>query len=67
MEKRGLRDQMVVATKYTTNFHAGRGDKEIICNFQGNGAKSMHLSVQASLKKLRTDYIDLVCLHHVYF
>lgn len=63
MEKRGVRDQMVIATKYTTNFHAGRGDKEIIVNYNGNGTKSLHTSVEASLKKLQTDYIDLLYVH----
>lgn len=63
MKKRGVRDQMVIATKYTTNFHAGRGDKEIIVNFNGNGSKSLHTSVEASLRKLQTDYIDLLYVH----
>jgi predicted aldo/keto reductase-like oxidoreductase len=30
-------------------------------NFVGNGSKSLHESVNASLKKLQTDYIDVVC------
>lgn len=63
MESRNVRDQMVIATKYTTNYHAGRGDSEILANYQGNGTKSLHVSVNASLKKLKTDYIDLVCFH----
>ncbi|ROV95039.1 hypothetical protein VPNG_09491 [Cytospora leucostoma] len=63
MKKRGVRDQIVLATKYTTNFHAGRGDREIIVNFNGNGSKSMHTSVRASLEKLQTDYIDLLYVH----
>ncbi|RAH45526.1 norsolorinic acid reductase [Aspergillus brunneoviolaceus CBS 621.78] len=63
MKKRGVRDQMVVATKFSTNFHAGRGDKEIIVNFNGNGTKSLHTSVHASLEKLQTTYIDLLYVH----
>jgi len=63
MEKRGNREQMVIATKFTTNFRAGYGDKEIMINFNGNGSKSLHTSVNASLKKLRTDYIDLLYVH----
>ncbi|RYP62204.1 hypothetical protein DL771_009836 [Monosporascus sp. 5C6A] len=64
MKKRGNRDQMVIATKYTTNFHAGHNvDGEIMVNFTGNGSKSLHLSVEASLKKLQTDYIDLLYVH----
>ena len=32
-------------------------------NYAGNNTKSMHISVQASMKKLRTDYIDLLYVH----
>ncbi|RYP48919.1 hypothetical protein DL768_005281 [Monosporascus sp. mg162] len=63
MRKRGNRDQMVIATKFSTNFRAGHGDTEIMVNFTGNGTKSMHTSVNASLKKLQTDYIDLLYVH----
>ncbi|RYO80970.1 hypothetical protein DL762_007376 [Monosporascus cannonballus] len=64
MKKRSNRDQMVIATKYTTNCHAGRNvDGEIMVNFTGNGSKSLHASVEASLKKLQTDYIDLLYVH----
>jgi len=31
--------------------------------YTGNNAKSLHLSVEASLKKLRTTYIDLLYVH----
>lgn len=31
--------------------------------YVGNNSKSMHISVNASLKKLRTNYIDLLYLH----
>jgi len=63
MKKRGNRDQMVIATKYTTAFRAGHSDKEIIINSTGNGTKSLHLSLAASLKKLQTTYIDLLYVH----
>ena len=58
MQKRGVRDQMVIATKYTNCFQPV--DSGINVNFTGNGTKSMRVSVDASLKKLQTDYIDLV-------
>lgn len=32
-------------------------------NYTGNSAKSLHVSIEASLKKLKTTYIDLVCLN----
>ena len=60
MEARGVRDQIVLATKYTTGFRS-HVPSEIQANFVGNNAKSMKLSLEASLKKLRTDYVDLVC------
>jgi len=63
MQARGNRDQMVIATKYTTCYRAGYGDKEILVNTTGNGTKSLHLSVEASLKKLQTSYIDLLYVH----
>jgi aryl-alcohol dehydrogenase-like predicted oxidoreductase len=59
MEVRGVRDQIVLATKYTSPYRT-HNQSEIQANFVGNNAKSMKLSVEASLKKLRTDYIDLV-------
>ena len=31
--------------------------------YNGNSTKSMHVSVGDSLKKLRTDYIDLLYVH----
>ncbi|KAI7786298.1 aldo/keto reductase [Diaporthe eres] len=64
MKKRGNRDEMVIATKYTTNFMAGPpGEGRIMANFTGNGTKSLHTSLKASLKKLNTDYIDLLYVH----
>ena len=64
MKKRGNRDEMVLATKYTTNFKCGPHAKNIMANFSGTGPKSLHVSVEASLKKLQTDYIDLVSTTH---
>lgn len=61
MEKRGVRDQMVIATKFTTDYtkhNAQAGSLQ--SNFTGNSNKSLHLSLEASLKKLKTSYVDLV-------
>lgn len=60
MERRGVRDQMVLASKYTTPYRTGHSHKELIINTGGNGTKSLKTSVEFSLKNLRTDYIDLV-------
>ncbi len=51
---------MVLATKYTSGFKNMSGPKMLQDNFGGNSAKSLHISVEASLKKLQTSYIDLV-------
>lgn len=63
LQKRGNRDQMVIATKYTTPYRLSHIDKEIVVNTTGNGTKSLHLSVTNSLKKLQTDYIDVLWMH----
>ncbi|KAF9072170.1 Aldo/keto reductase [Rhodocollybia butyracea] len=63
MENRNIRDQLVVATKYTANFKGGDATITQKANYTGNNVKSMHISVQASLQKLRTSYIDLFYVH----
>ena len=51
------RDSFVLATKYTLN--TKRGDP----NAGGNQRKNMVQSLEASLKRLNTDYIDLYWVH----
>ncbi|KAL4885458.1 NADP-dependent oxidoreductase domain-containing protein [Aspergillus karnatakaensis] len=64
MKSRGNRDQLVLATKFTTGYrNTKRSQEPLQSNFVGNSSKSLHLSVAASLKKLQTDYIDLLYLH----
>jgi aryl-alcohol dehydrogenase-like predicted oxidoreductase len=54
---RDHRQSMVLATKYT-NANAGNDP-----NAAGNHRKSMVQAVEASLRRLKTDYIDLYWLH----
>lgn len=64
LEKRGIRDQMVIETKYSAPYEAYAGDKiPFQSNYTGNSAKSMHISVRDSLERLRTNYIDLLYVY----
>lgn len=55
--ERGLRDRVVIATKFSFNAEAGNP------NAGGNGRKNILRAVEGSLKRLGTDYIDLYILH----
>lgn len=54
------RDYFVVATKFSLR---ARGDDQNDPNFGGNNRKNLMRSVKSSLKRLNTDYIDLLYLH----
>ncbi|BDI28510.1 oxidoreductase [Capsulimonas corticalis] len=53
------RDDFVVATKYTMAIAPGAG-----ISVTGNSRKNMVRAVEASLKRLNTDRIDLYWVHH---
>jgi aryl-alcohol dehydrogenase-like predicted oxidoreductase len=54
------RDRYVVATKYTLRLTTGDTQNP---NLGGNSRKSMQRSVEQSLRRLDTDYVDLLYLH----
>ena len=54
---RSRRDQLVIATKYTMATRPGDP------NSGGTSRKSMVRSVEGSLSRLQTDYVDLLYLH----
>ncbi|KAM5542422.1 hypothetical protein V8D89_003881 [Ganoderma adspersum] len=62
-EARGIRDQLVLATKYGNNNHRGNDSIAQKVNFGGDNVKSLMLSVETSLRRLRTTYIDLLYVH----
>lgn len=51
------REKFVLATKYTLQMRMGDP------NFSGNHRKNMMQAIEASLKRLKTDYIDLYWVH----
>jgi aryl-alcohol dehydrogenase-like predicted oxidoreductase len=57
MEESGLRERLVIATKYTYN--AQPGDP----NAGGNHRKHLLAALEGSLRRLKTDYVDLYYLH----
>lgn len=53
----GKRDRVVLATKFT--FGIAGGDP----NAGGNGRKHIYQALEASLRRLKTDYVDLYWMH----
>ncbi|QLQ78661.1 hypothetical protein HG537_0A09090 [Torulaspora globosa] len=63
MESRKIRDQLVIATKFTSDYKSYEVGKGRSANFSGNNRRSLHVSVRDSLKKLKTDWIDILYVH----
>lgn len=65
MALRGNREEMVIATKYTGPYAGANNGKRgmIKSNLGGNGTKSMRQSLEASLKRLQTSYVDVFYVH----
>ncbi|WP_426755199.1 aldo/keto reductase [Myxococcus sp. Y35] len=55
--RHGGRDRAVIATKFTIS--ASPGDP----NSGGNGRKNIYRALEGSLRRLKTDYVDLYWLH----
>lgn len=53
----GMRERVVLTTKFSYNAQPGNP------NAGGNGRKNILRAVEGSLRRLRTDYIDLYLLH----
>ena len=55
--ERRIRDRVVLATKFTFNAEPGNP------NAGGNGRKNIYRALEGSLRRLRTDWVDLYWLH----
>jgi len=53
----GMRDRVVLATKYSLSMYPKDP------NASGNHRKSMTVAVEESLRRLKTDYIDILWMH----
>ena len=63
MASRNVRDRVIIATKYTTDYKLHSLGKNEAILFGGNHKRSLHMSVRDSLKKLQTDWIDILYVH----
>lgn len=58
LEKTGRREEMVIATKYSMDSKMGQAGHKSNCG--GTGTKAMNNALRDSLKRLKTDYVDIV-------
>lgn len=66
MASRNVREQMVIATKFSGSHVGPEADgfvHGIATNAGGNGRKNLRASLEKSLKRLGTDYVDLYYVH----
>jgi aryl-alcohol dehydrogenase-like predicted oxidoreductase len=63
MAQRKNRDQIVLATKFTTDYRSYKLGQGKTPNSCGNHKRSLYISVRDSLRKLQTDWIDILYVH----
>ncbi|KAJ3169795.1 hypothetical protein HDU88_000433 [Geranomyces variabilis] len=64
IQERGIRDQLVLSTKFGMQFHPDAVKSPIRVNFAGDHKKSMRLSLKSSLERLGTDMIRIAVYVH---
>ncbi|CAI4242016.1 CQS_1a_G0000900.mRNA.1.CDS.1 [Saccharomyces cerevisiae] len=63
IQSRRLRDQIVIATKFIKSDKKYKAGESNTANYCGNHKRSLHVSVRDSLRKLQTDWIDILYVH----
>ncbi|KAI9371502.1 NADP-dependent oxidoreductase domain-containing protein [Aspergillus egyptiacus] len=63
MASRKIRDRMVIATKFTTDYRSYADGKGKVPNNCGNHKRSLYMSLRDSLRKLQTDWVDILYVH----
>ncbi|OAL18068.1 hypothetical protein AYO22_10990 [Fonsecaea multimorphosa] len=65
MAERGVREQMIIGTKFMLPYKLPEQMPEgsITSNFGGANKKSLRLSLAESLKRLKSDYVDILYVH----
>jgi aryl-alcohol dehydrogenase-like predicted oxidoreductase len=64
LQSRKVRDQMIITTKFSTNFKVHLGaEGRINTNYGGNSTKTVDVAVDSSLQKLQTSNFDILYVH----
>lgn len=60
MVARSNREELIIATKYSSAYTQDGSESTIRANRGGNATKSMVQSLEKSLQRLQTRYVDIV-------
>ncbi|PCG93082.1 Aldo/keto reductase [Penicillium occitanis (nom. inval.)] len=63
MKMRENRDEIVLATKYSSAWQLANPKVKIQSNFGGNNKKSLLVAFESSLARLQTSYVDIFYVH----
>ncbi|KAI0672044.1 NADP-dependent oxidoreductase domain-containing protein [Trametes maxima] len=66
VQARGVREHMIITTKHSSHYKRGRTDIKQHSVYVGNNLQSLRVSLDESLKKLRTDYVAILYWNYTY-
>ncbi|EAU37754.1 norsolorinic acid reductase [Aspergillus terreus NIH2624] len=64
MVARSNREELIIATKYSSAYTQDGSESTIRANRGGNATKSMVQSLEKSLQRLQTRYVDILYVHY---